>query len=319
MYRDLIQPEYDLTTNVDDADIVVLHREPYDFGALYSKVPSLAHKYVIGCCVWEASELPDAYKRSISLVQEIWTCSKYCVDIFQPYNSKVVCMPYAVERDKTCSDQDRSFVRAATGHEPGCVYFLAVTKLDDKRKNVNALIHIFRHCKRAMPKARLIIKAVGGDVLLKGRDPQIIYLCEEMSNSQINALYEMADVYVSVHHSEAWGLTISDAMIFRKPVLATGYSGNLEFMTPENSFLLDFTESYIRPRDCFGLFHTGMKWAYPRLEDIAEKLLILYEHYRSRLVMEKVARASTDIARLSGTFVKQLLLQRLNDVASSQI
>jgi glycosyltransferase involved in cell wall biosynthesis len=46
------------------------------------------------------------------------------------------------------------------------------------------------------------------------------------------------DSYISLHRSEGFGLTMAEAMYFSKPVIATGYSGNLEFMNEENSFLV---------------------------------------------------------------------------------
>ena len=38
------------------------------------------------------------------------------------------------------------------------------------------------------------------------------------------------DCYVSLHRSEGLGLTMAEAMYFGKPVIATAYSGNLDFM-----------------------------------------------------------------------------------------
>ena len=48
------------------------------------------------------------------------------------------------------------------------------------------------------------------------------------------------DCYVSLHRSEGLGLTMAEAMALGKPVIATVYSGNLQFMTPENSHLVDY-------------------------------------------------------------------------------
>ena len=57
--------------------------------------------------------------------------------------------------------------------------------------------------------------------------------------SQIaNSTYRpLSDCYVSLHRSEGFGLTIAEAMALGKPAIATAYSGNLEFMTAENSYL----------------------------------------------------------------------------------
>ena len=44
------------------------------------------------------------------------------------------------------------------------------------------------------------------------------------------------DAYVSLHRSEGTGLTITDAMALGKPVIATSWSGNMDFMDVSNSF-----------------------------------------------------------------------------------
>ena len=49
------------------------------------------------------------------------------------------------------------------------------------------------------------------------------------------------DAYASLHRAEGFGLTIADAMALGKPVVATGYSGNLEFMTDANGYLVPST------------------------------------------------------------------------------
>ena len=51
-----------------------------------------------------------------------------------------------------------------------------------------------------------------------------------------------ADAYVSLHRAEGYGLTMAEAMMLGKPVIATGYSGNLEFMDEDNSVLVPYSK-----------------------------------------------------------------------------
>ena len=53
------------------------------------------------------------------------------------------------------------------------------------------------------------------------------------SFDDVLALMEACDVYVSLHRSEGLGLAMAEAMLMGKPVVATGYSGNTEFMNEE--------------------------------------------------------------------------------------
>src|SRR3712207_9035191 len=52
------------------------------------------------------------------------------------------------------------------------------------------------------------------------------------------SLFAASDCYVSLHRSEGFGLTMADAMALGKPVIATGYSGNVDFMREDNSWLV---------------------------------------------------------------------------------
>jgi glycosyltransferase involved in cell wall biosynthesis len=313
-YRDLIRDGHHLVSDVKHADIVVLHHEPHNFGGIYRAYPILKNKYVIGYCVWEASELPEAYKRSISYVQEVWTASRYCYLSFEKHHPRVAYIPHLTERETGCSDEDSAYIKKMINHEEKCVYYLAIAKVLDKRKNVRTLIEAFQNQREKMPNARLIIKTNSqspNDFIV---GPQVIYLPQDLTGPQMNALYRLAHVYVSAHHSEGWGLTLSDAMIFKKPVIATGYSGNLEFMTQDNSLLVDYAEEYIHPQDQFLQFNGSMKWAYPDRADLEQKLLLLYQDLHEKWVAEKVRKASVSVDRFNRKFVGGLVHQRLNEI-----
>ena len=89
-----------------------------------------------------------------------------------------------------------------------------------------------------------MIKCVNGDA-----DPQgMAKMCDATqgaridiydgywSAGQIHDVMAACDAYVSLHRSEGTGLTITDALALGKPVIATGWSGNMDFMNVSNSF-----------------------------------------------------------------------------------
>jgi glycosyltransferase involved in cell wall biosynthesis len=316
-YRQIIQNKYNLVTDINDVrstDVIVLHHEPHDYGALYAQFPVLKDKYVIGYCVWEASDLPEPYKRSMQYVQEIWTASHYCYDVFTKYHPRVIYMPHLIDRNTDYSYEDYIFIKKAVGYEDGRIYYLSIAKLWDNRKNVRGLVEAFQKQSRRMPNARLIIKVLESERADFNSESQVIYLPSRLTESQINALYALSDIYVSAHHSEGWGLTLSDAMIFKKLVIATGYSGNLEFMNEDNSVLIDFTEKNIRPQDQYYLFDSGMKWAYPKQYDLERKLFHCYEGINESWVAEKKRKASAAIERFNQCEIDKLITRRLDEI-----
>jgi hypothetical protein len=68
-----------------------------------------------------------------------------------------------------------------------------------------------------------------------------------LSNADVFGLQRVCDAYVSLHRSEGLGLGMAECMAQGKPVIATAYSGNLEFMTESNSCLVDYALVPVRP------------------------------------------------------------------------
>jgi len=317
-YRDLIRSHCEVVKEIDRADIGILHFEPHCFDALFKTYPALKKKYVIGYCVWEASELPATYQKGISRAQEIWTCSRYCSEIFGRHHPQVRFIPHVVERSTNCSDAERQCIRRVISYDPGNIYFLMITKLWDLRKNTSALVEAFRSQRAAMPKARLILKVGSQDIADGLSQDGVIILREHLNEEQINALYELSDAYVSPHHSEGWGLTLSDAMILQKPTIATGYSGNCEFMNAGNSLLLDFTIGHIQPEDCFSYFDPTMQWAYPSPADLEQKLLFVYHMRGSPQIRQMTRNAARDIKKFDQNAVSATIRQHIIQIVDSE-
>jgi glycosyltransferase involved in cell wall biosynthesis len=314
VYRQMLTRRYSSAESIDDADVVVLHLEPHNYESLYNRFPSLRTKYVVSYCVWEASELPEIYQRSLALVQEVWTCSNYCLAVIRKHHPRVFCVPHTMERERLNHDIDDVIIRRLICFDPKNYYFLSIGRTLGARKNLAGLTSLFESMASSMPNARLIVKGLPKDPILRSPDPRIIYLPLMLSESQINALYQASDVYVSAHHSEGWGLTLSDAMLFGKPVVGTGYSGNLEFMNNYNSFLVRFTENHIRQEDLFGLFTQQMKWADPDFEHLRDIMQSLYDGTLRKEAADKSKRALEDGNKFSTDSVRELVLGRMEEI-----
>jgi glycosyltransferase involved in cell wall biosynthesis len=101
------------------------------------------------------------------------------------------------------------------------------------------------------------------------------------------------ECYVSLHRAEGFGLTMAEAMAIGKPVIATGYSGNVDFMTADNSYLVDHTLRRVGP-EC-EIYPPDGEWAEPSVEHAAELMRRVYEDRAESARMG--ARAAADIAR----------------------
>ena len=113
-----------------------------------------------------------------------------------------------------------------------------------------------------------------------------------------------ADCYVSLHRAEGFGYTMAEAMFYGVPVIASGYSGNLEYMTPANSFLVPCKEAFVKDAD--GPFQRGSIWGDPDIDIAATLMRQLVENPSKALAIGECGR-KTVIRELSATAVAETI------------
>ncbi len=91
--------------------------------------------------------------------------------------------------------------------------------------------------------------------------PNIQLLTRTIPDDQIQDLFACCDCFVSPHRSEGFGLNIAQAMAHEKPVIVTGYSGNMDFTSAENSFLIDY--DLVSAHSDSGPYRANFVWADP--------------------------------------------------------
>lgn len=121
-------------------------------------------------------------------------------------------------------------------------------------------------------------------------------------------LMASADVYVSLHAAEGYGLTILESMALGTPAICTGYSGNMDFTDEANSWLVGY--EFIKTTESTGPYPTGSVWASPSVEQAAE---VMRQVRADRtLIAEKAAHAHRDaleaasLERYADRFDRQL-------------
>ena len=146
-----------------------------------------------------------------------------------------------------------------------------------ERKNPLGLIDAYTRAFGPDDGTALVLKSINGEKHLEqleqvraaaaGR-PDVFVLDEYLSPTHHSALLGHCDAYVSLHRSEGFGLDMAAAMGLGKPVIATRYSGNLEFMDDATSYLVDYELEPIGP-GCEP-YPADSRWASPRLDHAAE-------------------------------------------------
>src|SRR5436305_469366 len=105
--------------------------------------------------------------------------------------------------------------------------------------------------------------------------PDIHVIDRSLTGDEKDALMAACDCYVSLHRSEGFGLTLAEAMAMGKPLIGTGYSGNVDFMNEDNSFLVDYEMTLVGP-GC-EIYPPEAEWAEPSVGHAAELMRRVYE------------------------------------------
>src|SRR4029077_11471454 len=202
-------------------------------------------KYSIGVWFWEVSSVPPRLDEALQLLDEIWVASEYVASVLRPFaDVPIEIMPLAVE-----SPVVDEFHRRELGLPDGYMFYFSFDFFSTiERKNPLGLIDAF--CEAFAPGEGpiLVIKSINGInelpklELLRtraARRPDVFIIDGFFTSERKHALMASCDCYVSLHRSEGFGLTMAEAMVLEKPIIATRFSGNLEFMNDSNSYLVD--------------------------------------------------------------------------------
>ncbi|MFC4722806.1 glycosyltransferase family 4 protein [Geojedonia litorea] len=272
-------------------------------------------KYSILFLVWESEYIPPELAENLNLFNEIWTPSEYCKKIFEKtFKNPITIIPHPVEVHlKPVSNQ-----KAIQFFDDNKFSFLFIFSYHSsiERKNPFFLIEAFKAAFDNNDNVELVIKTVGGKQHKKQMQRLKRFISKnikiydvELDKNSVNHLINTCDAYVSMHHSEGFGLTLAEAMYLGKPSVATNYSGNTEFMNIENSFLIDYKLSYIENFD--NNFCSETLWANPLFSDAVKKLRSVYED--SSLRVRKAMNAEIFVKeKLSFYTIGTMIKNRLN-------
>lgn len=220
----------------------------------------------IGYWVWETAMLPNKYQPATAPFDEIWTPSEASAQAIRAITDKKVrTIPHAIDMEElnNAKENRRGFKLPKKKVIFG--YFFDQKSILE-RKNPTALVEAFQKAFSDRDDVLLLIKvndpkpgSFDYEVFKsKVKSPNILLLEKTLSRAKTISLMKSIDVYVSPHRFEGFGLTCAEAMGLAKTVIASRYSGNLDFMNDDNSILVDGNE-YFTDRS-FGPYPPRSKW-----------------------------------------------------------
>jgi glycosyltransferase involved in cell wall biosynthesis len=143
-----------------------------------------------------------------------------------------------------------------------------------------------------------------------------VLIDEHLSQAELGDLFHAADVYVSLHRSEGFGLGLAEAMAISKAVIGTAYSGNIDFMNGANSCLVGYRVRPITADDhryhgaAGSVYRQAFLCAEPDIDQAARwmRALAADADMRSRI---GAAASETIAARFSEGAVVDAAMERL--------
>ena len=238
-----------------------------------------ASRYNIIRPFWELPRLHPQWSDALSHVDEVWAPTHFVKQAFLAAGiERVTHIPVAVEAPVGILPRREQF-----GIPADATAFLFAFDFSSypARKNPQAVLEAYRRAFGEEPKARvaLVIKTMGESPLKQQvfadlakaahQDGRIIIIDQVLTRRDMHALTASADVFVSLHRSEGFGLGIAEAMAMGKPVIVTDYSGSTDFVTAETGFPIPHRLVEVRPDD-YPYFVEGQHWAEPDVEAAAK-------------------------------------------------
>ncbi|WP_025601176.1 glycosyltransferase family 4 protein [Burkholderia sp. WSM2230] len=282
-----------------------------------------ARTHKIGAWPWELPHWPSAFGKVHQMVDEIWAQSRFVQSVYSRLgDTPVYHMPMAVEVPLPVDARRERF--GLPSNE-----FLFYLMFDGNswlsRKNPLAGVQAFRQAFGESSRGvGLVIKAMNvrdDDPVwravreLTAGDSRIHIVSERLSRQDSTDFMACCDAYISLHRSEGFGRVIAEAMALGQPVVATNFSGNVDFCEPDTAFLVDGELVPLRPGDY--LFSEGQYWCDPDVSVAAEQLKRMIEDVPLR---ERIARAGK--ARIERDYsveaVARAYARRLADIAGAQ-
>jgi glycosyltransferase involved in cell wall biosynthesis len=255
--------------------------------------PPGRRSYAVGVWYWELTSFPEHVLAQIERVDEIWVATAFVKAAFERVTSRPVRVVPAIVPELRGTGKETGKERSEFGLDEDEVVFLFTFDVNSMiaRKNPAAVIDAFARAfdSQARTHNRLVIKVLNLEL-----NPRFatwladavasvggVLINKDLKDSELVDLLLCCDVYVSLHRSEGFGFGLAEAMALGKPVIATAYSGNLDFTTTSNSCQVGYRLTQITEADheydegARAVYLPGSTWADPDAGEAARWMQLL--------------------------------------------
>ncbi len=302
-------------------DVQIIHMTPENF-PLHRR----SNIKNIGYTTYETA-LPKKWVTLCNTMDEIWVPSQWNVGVFQESGVKVpvkvVEHTFEMEQYKNIPDLDLEIPKDK-------FVFYSIFQWTE-RKNPVGLIRAFLSEFGRNDNVILVLKTYRQNSSIEDQKwiesqiqavkagmyiddhAQVMLIHKNLTRPEILSLHKQGHCLVSPHKAEGWGQVCTDALAVGSPAIATGYSGNTQFMTPDNSYLLDYTMEpcHSMPWPIYSGKGSSV-WANPDICQLRSYMREIFNDYKSALAKAEIAKA--DVEKLNWDSIGSKMASELDRI-----
>ncbi len=308
---------------LEQFETTLIHTQPQPFfDQVFDRAdlaPSLPRPYRIAYWYWEFDSVPESWAIQASNVDEVWAATEFVARGLRDLLPIPVRTLFPGVRLAEFKRRDKTWFGLRNTEFTFLFTFHMMSIME--RKNPLGLIRAFRSAFEPDQDVRLVLKTSFGDrhpaqideLRAAAAGHNITIIDAVYSPDEVLSLMDACDAYVSLHRSEGLGLTIAEAMLMGKPVIATNYSGNVDFMNEANSLPVPF--ELVKLGRPIPPYDAEAVWAEPSTIEAADLMRRVFSDQDWARDLGRRARENAE-AHLSLKAAGQAIAARLAEISA---
>lgn len=252
---------------------------------------SMWGKRRVGRTMYETDSLPDRWAEYCEQMDEVWVASQFNCETFAAGGvspQKLRALPEGVHTKLFRPGHEPFRIPQARGFN-----FLSVFEWIH-RKGPDVLLRAYLSEFKADEDVALILKTYGRPdetvemlprvahfveremgMRIEDAPPIVLFAPDFLEIQEMPRLYASADAFVLPTRGEGWGRPFMEALACECPVIATRWSGHMDFLHEGNSYLLDYKLAPV-PWNTDVEMSAGHHCAEPSVEHLRELMRRVY-------------------------------------------
>jgi hypothetical protein len=240
-----------------------------------------AGKRRIGYTVWETDHLPQHWAPLLNTAERILVPCRFNVEVFRSdgVECPISVIPHVYRPPTEVIPEELAQFRTRLGIRNDQFVFYTINAWTARKamwETVAAFMDAFtasdpviliiktspvgvrdEDAQRSLPTPQIVAELCAGRRQL----PEIRLICRHLTMREMDLLHGVGNCYVSLTHSEGWGLGAFDAAGIGNPIVITGWGGHLEYLPAGSAALVDYRLVPVRDRQGGQSYVPGQHWA----------------------------------------------------------